>query len=43
MPAQPEATTLITECEALIARASAYAREHLEDPPGIRDWTWAAD
>lgn len=32
--------TLIAECEALIARATAYSREHLEDPPGIRDWVW---
>jgi len=21
-------------------RAQAYAREHGEDPPEIRDWTW---
>jgi hypothetical protein len=32
--------TLIAECEALIARATAYSREHLEDLPGIRDWVW---
>ena len=34
------APTLISECEAAIARATAYSREHFEDPPGIRDWTW---
>src|SRR5215217_7086650 len=33
--------TLISECEAAIARATAYSREHFEDLPEIRDWTWA--
>jgi xylulose-5-phosphate/fructose-6-phosphate phosphoketolase len=32
--------TLISECEAAIARATAYSREHFEDPPEVRDWTW---
>jgi len=35
------ATTLISECGALISKASAYAREHLEDPPEIREWRWS--
>jgi xylulose-5-phosphate/fructose-6-phosphate phosphoketolase len=35
------APTLISECEAAIARATAYSREHFEDPPEIRDWTWS--
>ncbi|HEV2745365.1 MAG TPA: phosphoketolase family protein [Rubrobacter sp.] len=36
------APTLISECEAAIARATAYSREHFEDPPEIRDWTWSS-
>lgn len=32
--------TLIYECEAAIARATAYTREHFEDPPEISSWTW---
>ena len=31
---------LIDECGRLIDAAAAYAREHFEDPPEIRDWTW---
>jgi len=38
--APERAPALIAECEALIARAVAYSREHLEDMPEIRDWTW---
>ena len=37
---EDRAPTLISECEAAIARAIAYSREHFEDPPEIRDWTW---
>ena len=33
--------TLITACHDLIAQATAYAREHLEDMPEIRDWVWS--
>jgi xylulose-5-phosphate/fructose-6-phosphate phosphoketolase len=36
------APTLISECEAAIARATAYSREHFEDPPEISNWTWTA-
>jgi xylulose-5-phosphate/fructose-6-phosphate phosphoketolase len=36
---EDRAPTLISECEAAIARAVAYSREHFEDPPEIRDWT----
>jgi xylulose-5-phosphate/fructose-6-phosphate phosphoketolase len=39
--AQDRAPTLISELEALISRAKAYSREHLEDPPEIRDWVWS--
>jgi xylulose-5-phosphate/fructose-6-phosphate phosphoketolase len=34
------APTLISECEAAIAKAIAYSREYFEDPPELRDWTW---
>ena len=34
---------LIAECQSLIAQAIAYAREHMEDPPEIRDWVWTTD
>ncbi|MGH2460593.1 MAG: phosphoketolase, partial [Chloroflexota bacterium] len=37
---QPRAADLIDECQRLLARASAYSREHLEDEPEIRDWVW---
>jgi xylulose-5-phosphate/fructose-6-phosphate phosphoketolase len=29
------------ECDRLIAQAVAYAKEHLEDPPDIRNWVWS--
>jgi xylulose-5-phosphate/fructose-6-phosphate phosphoketolase len=38
--AQDRAPTLISELEALISRATAYSREHLQDPPEIREWVW---
>ncbi|MDQ2805755.1 MAG: phosphoketolase family protein [Chloroflexota bacterium] len=28
------------ECDRLITQARTYSREHLEDPPEIRDWVW---
>ena len=37
------APTLIPECEAAIARATAYSREHFEDPPEIRNWSWTGE
>ncbi len=39
-PREDHEPTLISELEALISRATAYSREHLQDPPEIRDWTW---
>jgi xylulose-5-phosphate/fructose-6-phosphate phosphoketolase len=27
-------------CEAMLARHHGYIREHLEDMPEVRDWTW---
>ncbi|MBM2811046.1 MAG: phosphoketolase family protein [Chloroflexi bacterium] len=32
------ASTLIDECQLLIAQATAYSREHFQDMPEIRDW-----
>ena len=37
-----QAPTLIDECKSAITQATAYSREHLEDMPEIRDWTWTA-
>jgi xylulose-5-phosphate/fructose-6-phosphate phosphoketolase len=34
------APELIAECAARIEQSVAYAHEHLEDPPEIRDWVW---
>ena len=34
------APALIAECEAHIEESVAYAHEHLEDQPEIRDWVW---
>jgi xylulose-5-phosphate/fructose-6-phosphate phosphoketolase len=34
------APDLVAECDARIAEATAYAHEHLEDQPEIRDWVW---
>jgi xylulose-5-phosphate/fructose-6-phosphate phosphoketolase len=31
---------LLAECDARIADATAYGREHFEDQPEIRDWLW---
>jgi xylulose-5-phosphate/fructose-6-phosphate phosphoketolase len=36
------APALIAECDAQIAESVAYAHEHLQDPPEIRDWVWTA-
>ena len=34
------ADALIAECEAMLAKHKAYVREHFEDLPEIRDWSW---
>jgi xylulose-5-phosphate/fructose-6-phosphate phosphoketolase len=36
----PRTPELRARCDAMIADAVRYAREHLEDAPEIRDWTW---
>jgi xylulose-5-phosphate/fructose-6-phosphate phosphoketolase len=35
------AAQLVAECDARIAEATAYALEHFEDQPEIRDWVWS--
>jgi xylulose-5-phosphate/fructose-6-phosphate phosphoketolase len=35
------APELVADCEARIEQSVAYAHEHLEDPPEIRDWVWS--
>ncbi|HKS90759.1 MAG TPA: hypothetical protein VJQ83_02430, partial [Tepidiformaceae bacterium] len=37
------AAALIKQCEQSIAEAGEYSREHFEDQPEIRNWTWDAD
>ena len=32
---------LIERCRAALDFATAYAHEHFEDPPEIRDWVWS--
>jgi len=34
------ADQLIDECELLLRRHAAHVRQHLEDMPEVRDWTW---
>ena len=38
---RPQAPGLITELHSSIQKAVAYSREHFEDMPEIRDWTWS--
>jgi xylulose-5-phosphate/fructose-6-phosphate phosphoketolase len=38
----PQSPTLIDACQSMIQKAAAYAREHFEDMPEIRDWAWTA-
>jgi xylulose-5-phosphate/fructose-6-phosphate phosphoketolase len=35
------AATLERYCETQLTRHRAYVREHLEDMPEVRDWTWS--
>jgi xylulose-5-phosphate/fructose-6-phosphate phosphoketolase len=39
-PGPAAAATLVEECRVAIEGAAAYAREHFEDPPEIREWVW---
>ena len=36
----PGALALERCCEAMLVRHHAYIREHFEDMPEVRDWTW---
>ena len=36
----PDSDVLMRECESMLARHSEYVREHFEDLPEIRDWTF---
>ena len=40
LPAGPRQTGLMAAAQAEQQAAVAYAREHFEDPPEIRDWVW---
>jgi len=40
MPESPRQRELIAQCEQAVAESVAYARQHFEDPPGIREWVW---
>ena len=35
-----QAPPLLEELRSLTAKAVAYSREHLEDPPEINNWVW---
>jgi xylulose-5-phosphate/fructose-6-phosphate phosphoketolase len=37
------AIELRQHCEQMLARHHGYVREHFEDMPEVRDWTWGAD
>ena len=36
------AGAVVDHCRAMLARHETYIREHLEDMPEVRDWTWAS-
>jgi xylulose-5-phosphate/fructose-6-phosphate phosphoketolase len=37
----PGSDALEDECHEMLARHHRYVREHFEDMPEIRDWTWS--
>jgi xylulose-5-phosphate/fructose-6-phosphate phosphoketolase len=37
----PRTPELVARCESMTNEAVRYTREHLEDLPAIRDWTWS--
>jgi xylulose-5-phosphate/fructose-6-phosphate phosphoketolase len=39
----PGALALERYCEAMLTRHDAYIREHFEDMPEVRDWTWPGE
>jgi len=43
-PREPAgAAELRAHCEEMLTRHHGYVREHLEDMPEVRDWTWGAE
>ena len=38
-----EPAELARLCETMLERHHSYVREHLEDMPEVRDWTWSAE
>ncbi len=36
------AAELEAHCREMLERHHAYVREHLEDMPEVRDWTWGS-
>jgi xylulose-5-phosphate/fructose-6-phosphate phosphoketolase len=40
---RPQSPGSIMELQSAIAKAVQYSREHLEDMPEIRDWTWSPE
>jgi len=36
----PGTGALLDHCTAMLARHESYVREHFEDMPEVRDWTW---
>jgi xylulose-5-phosphate/fructose-6-phosphate phosphoketolase len=36
-------TRLIELCKDMLERHGSYVREHFEDMPEVRDWTWTED
>jgi xylulose-5-phosphate/fructose-6-phosphate phosphoketolase len=39
--ALPRSAALIDECRKALERHHVYTRDHLEDMPEVRDWTWS--
>ncbi len=37
---RPRAEALLQQADAVLAKHEAYIREHFEDLPEVRDWTW---
>jgi len=36
------ASELEDHCRAMLVRHRSYIRDHLEDMPEVRDWTWSS-
>jgi xylulose-5-phosphate/fructose-6-phosphate phosphoketolase len=42
-PARKGAAELLAHCDQMLARHHVWIREHLDDMPEVRDWTWSED